>query len=81
MPGQPLSTAGYSLLMRRHGFHIVPARSAALIALAGQLPSPVLAELLNIHVHTARKWASYSQPDWSAYLAERAADEDLQKRS
>ncbi|WP_405814341.1 hypothetical protein OG241_07035 [Streptomyces sp. NBC_01390] len=79
VPGQPLSTAGYSLLMRRHGFHIVPARSAALIALAGQLPSPVLAELLNIHVHTARKWASYSQPDWSAYLAERAADEDLRK--
>ncbi|MEU9988309.1 hypothetical protein AB0E10_16235 [Streptomyces sp. NPDC048045] len=77
VPGQPLSTAGHSLLMRRHGFHTVPARSAALIALAGQLPSPVLAELLNIHVHTARKWASYSQPDWTAYLAERAADRDL----
>ncbi|MHA5054183.1 hypothetical protein [Streptomyces sp. SD15] len=74
VPGQPLSTAGYSLLMRRYGFHTVPARSAALIALAGQLPVPVLAELLNIHVHTARKWASYSQPDWAAYLAQRAAD-------
>lgn len=58
--------------MRRHGFHIIPARSAALIALAGQLPAPVLAELLTIHVRTARKWASYSQLDWAAYLAERA---------
>ncbi|MFE7834930.1 hypothetical protein ACFU53_02305 [Streptomyces sp. NPDC057474] len=73
LPGQPLSTAGYSLLMRRHGFHTIPARSAALIALADQLPSPVLAELLNIHVHTARKWAAYTQPDWAAYLAERAS--------
>lgn len=72
VPGQPLSTAGYSLLMRRHGFHAIPARNAALIALAGQLPVPVLAELLNIHVHTARKWASYSQPDWTTYLAERS---------
>ncbi|MFD8916086.1 hypothetical protein [Streptomyces sp. NPDC059575] len=76
---QPFSSAGYSLLMRRHGFHTIPARSAALIALAGQLPSPVLAELLNIHIHTARKWASYSRPDWSVYLAERIADEDVRK--
>ena len=71
MPGQPLSVAGYSLLMRRRGFHTLPARSAALLSLASQLPDAVLAELLNVHVHTARKWAYYSQPDWAAYLAER----------
>jgi hypothetical protein len=67
--------------MRRHGFHTIPARSAALIALAGQLPSAVLAVLLIIHVHTARKWAAYSQPDWSAYLAERATSRFRSERN
>jgi hypothetical protein len=39
--------------MRRYGFHTLPARSAALIALASKLPNAVLAELLNVHVHAA----------------------------
>lgn len=81
VPGQPMSAAGFGLLMRRNGFHANPARQAALIALAGRLPSSVLAELLDIHVQTARKWAAYSQPDWAAYLAERIGTATTTRRN
>ena len=55
-------------------FHVQPARIAALVALAEKLPAPVLAELLDISIDTAHKWASYTQPSWSAYLAVRDQD-------
>lgn len=71
IPGQPMSIPGFSLLMRRHGFHVQPARIAALVALAEKLPAPVLAQLLGISIDTAHKWAAYTQPNWSAYLAAR----------
>ncbi len=71
VPGQPMSTPGFSLLMRRHNFHVQPARIAALVALAEKLPAPVLAQLLGISIDTAHKWAAYTQPNWSAYLAAR----------
>jgi hypothetical protein len=29
----------------------------------------VLADALGIHIHTAHRWASYLQRDWSSYLA------------
>ncbi|MGQ5593978.1 hypothetical protein ACUJ8K_12025 [Streptomyces sp. ESS7.8] len=74
IPGQPMSAPGFSLLMRRHGFHVQPARIAALVALAEKLPAPVLAELLDISIDTAHKWAAYTQPNWSAYLAVRDQD-------
>ena len=38
-----------------------------------ELPTPILAETLGIHIHTARRWAGYLQRDWSTYLAERAS--------
>ncbi|MET8330363.1 hypothetical protein [Streptomyces sp. NPDC005181] len=66
-----MSAPGFSLLMRRHGFHVQPARIAALISLAEKLAPPVLAQLLGISIDTAHKWAAYTQPNWSAYLAVR----------
>jgi hypothetical protein len=45
------------------------------IAFAAELPPPVLADLLGLTVQTAQKWASYTQPDWAAYLEVRAADD------
>jgi hypothetical protein len=72
--GQPLTTRGVSNLLRRHGIHTLPARHAGLIALAGELPTPILADALGVHINTAKRWASYLQSDWSTYLAARAAD-------
>ncbi|MFI5664836.1 hypothetical protein [Streptomyces sp. NPDC051684] len=74
VPGRPLSAAGFGLMMRRHGFYVSPARTAALISLAEHIPTPVLAQLLEIHINTALKWAAHAQPNWTAYLAARDQD-------
>ena len=38
------------------------------------LPAPVVAETLGIHVWTAVKWSEYARRDWIGYLAARADD-------
>jgi hypothetical protein len=48
--------------------------TAALIALATDLPAPVLAELLDLHISTAVRWVTYVKRDWTDYLAARAAE-------
>lgn len=60
--------------LARQGIHTRRARTAALIALAAELPAPVLADLLEIHIHTALKWARHAQRDWSTYLSVRVTD-------
>ena len=75
VPGEPLSGQAIGDLLQRHvGVCSRATRQAALIAFAAELPSPVLAELLGVTVQTAQKWASFSQPDWAAYLVARTAD-------
>jgi hypothetical protein len=73
--GQPLTVQAFSQRLTRHGIPTLPSRSAALIAMAGRLPTPILADILGIHIHTARRWATYLQPDWSTYLATRDTDQ------
>lgn len=43
-------------------------RAAALIHLAGDLPAPVLVDLLGISIDTANQWAKHASSDWAAYL-------------
>ncbi|MET8626447.1 hypothetical protein ABZW30_22280 [Kitasatospora sp. NPDC004669] len=57
----------------RQGVHTRAARTAALITLATDLPARVLADLLDVHVHTALKWVRRAQRDWTTYLTARAA--------
>ena len=45
-----------------------PHRASALIDLAGQLPAPVVAELLGIAVGTAVKWSTLAGRPWGQYL-------------
>jgi hypothetical protein len=52
--------------------HLRRARSAALAALAADIPAAVLAQLLDLNINTAIAWANYAQHDWSTYLAARA---------
>jgi len=52
------------------------ARAAAFVALAADLPAPVLADLLDVHIHTALKWARHAQRDWTTYITARAASLD-----
>lgn len=46
-------------------------RQAALFQLAGEIPAPVLAELIGITPRTATTWAALSARDWTGYVAQR----------
>lgn len=72
-PG-PIAEAGRlgDLLNRELGLYTRPARASALCALAEDLPAPVLADLLAVHITTAIRWTSLVTHDWSSYLGARA---------
>jgi hypothetical protein len=59
---------------RRHGIEPRQYRNQALAAWAGEIPAPVLADILGLHVTTAEQWAQRARRDWTSYVAERAAD-------
>jgi hypothetical protein len=42
-----------------------------MFALAGQVPAPVLADLIGIADTTAIRWAALAARDWSSYVAQR----------
>ncbi len=69
--------ANSSRIVQKLTAHDVPpirrARGAALITLAGDLPVPVLADLLGISISSAGNWARHAQHDWTAYVAARAS--------
>ena len=47
-------------------------RQAALIQLAAEIPTPILADVLGIAANTAARWAALASRDWSQYTAQRA---------
>jgi len=54
------------------GIECIPARNAALIQLASQVPAAVIADLLGIHVSTATKWVALGGGNWASYAAMRS---------
>ncbi|MBV8347469.1 MAG: hypothetical protein JOZ49_08035 [Mycolicibacterium sp.] len=71
-PGRPRSQSSIQVKLRTLGIAARPARNAALMALAGDLPVPVLADVLGLSITTAEKWSAVAKRDWAAYVAERA---------
>jgi hypothetical protein len=59
-------------LVQELSLYTRPARASALCTLAEDLPAPVLAELLDVHITTAIRWTHLVKRDWSSYLAARA---------
>lgn len=53
------------------GIFVRRARNAALCTLAQDLPAPVLADLLSMHITTAVRWTKLTSRDWTDYLVER----------
>jgi hypothetical protein len=47
-PGRPIATEAIRRVLVGHGIHPRASRSAAMFALAGQIPAPVLADLVCI---------------------------------
>jgi hypothetical protein len=56
-----------------HGIHPRASRSAAMFALAGQVPAPVLADVVGISTGNAAACAKLAARDWSDHVANRAA--------
>jgi hypothetical protein len=50
------------------------ASKAAMFQLDGEIPTPILAELLGLAGHTAVRWAALAAHDWSQYTARRRQD-------
>lgn len=73
-PGRPTSQASFQIKLRTISLEARPARNAALISLAGNLPTPVLADVLGLSTTTAGRWAALAKRDWAAYIAERVPD-------
>ena len=64
-----LNSSVLSKHLKSHGIPLRPARNAALISLAGDLPISVLSDLFDISISTAMHWARHAGRDWNAYLA------------
>jgi hypothetical protein len=71
----PISPTHMSNLPARWDIDTNEGRHAALVDLAADLPPPVLASMLGVHITTALRWAARAQRDWSTYLAERAHEQ------
>lgn len=70
-PGRHLVRETFRGKLVAHGIRPGHSRHAAMFALAGQVPAPVLAELIGIADKTATKWAALAARDWSGYIAQR----------
>ena len=70
----PMRAAALRNRLARYAIVSGPGRHTALLALADDLPAPVVADLLGVKHETAMRWASHTSRDWTPYLA--ARDED-----
>jgi len=54
------------------GIECIPARNAALIQLASEVPAAVIADMLGLHVGTADRWVELAGAKWTGYAADRS---------
>ncbi len=71
-PGRHLVREVFRAKLVACGIRPGRSRHAAMFALAGEVPAPVLAELIGVADKTAVKWAALAARDWSAYVTQRA---------
>ncbi|MEV7188333.1 hypothetical protein [Kitasatospora sp. NPDC093102] len=76
LPSRPVTPSYFNHKLTSQGINVRPARNGALVALAADIPSPVLADLLGLHITTVVRWAGIARRDWTDYLVARAADDE-----
>jgi hypothetical protein len=69
-PGRPISASRLAERLRALGIHAGPARSAALLQLATELPAAVIARMLGMHIKVAVEWQRAASGDWAGYAAD-----------
>jgi hypothetical protein len=70
-PGTHRDGLNFTRLLAAEGIDVRAGRTAALMALAEQLPATVLGPLLGLAPTTAANWTKLVQRDWTDYLAAR----------
>lgn len=78
-PGLRCNGPKLSGRLLRYGIDVRASRNTALMALASDLPAPILSEMLGIHINAAVEWVGLVKRDWVAYLAARSEDDDLRR--
>lgn len=72
-PGHHLATENIRSQLVAIGIKPYENRKATLFQLAGDIPSPVLAELIGVTNNNAADWAALAARGWTDYIAERAS--------
>lgn len=70
-PGRPITGAALRLQLADLGISPIGSRQAAFFQLAGEVPAPVLAELIGVTPQNAAKWAALAARDWTGYISQR----------
>jgi hypothetical protein len=68
-PGRPIGELALGRRLRRVGIDCAANRRAALLELSGEVPAPVLADLLGVHINTATRWAGLAGRHQANYLS------------
>jgi hypothetical protein len=71
IPGRHLVTENIRSQLVERGIQPSSARNAAMFALAAEVPTPILADILGLGTNTAARWATLAARDWSQYTAAR----------
>ncbi|MQS15866.1 hypothetical protein F7Q99_27300 [Streptomyces kaniharaensis] len=73
-PGRHITGAALVRRLTAHGIPSRPARAAALVQLAQDMPSAVLAPMLGLNLITLTRWRARAATDWTAYLQARTSN-------
>jgi hypothetical protein len=76
LAGQHASGSAISRKLNTHGLSVRPARNAALIALAAELPAAALSPTLGLSIEAAVNWCRRSASSWNSFVQARAAQPD-----
>lgn len=71
VPGRPITPAGLSRQLALHGVRAGNHRLTALYEFAGEMPAPLLAEILGVNRNTAEAWSRLANRSWAEYPAVR----------
>jgi DNA-binding transcriptional regulator YdaS (Cro superfamily) len=64
-----VNPAALAQRLKNHGVKVRASRNAALIALAADLPTPLLSTLFGLSIRSAVQWTRRAGRDWTAYIA------------
>ncbi|MFJ5927567.1 hypothetical protein ACIQF6_33730 [Kitasatospora sp. NPDC092948] len=72
-PGRHVTGGSLVRRLTAHGIPSRPARAAALVQLAQDMPPAVLAPMLGLNLITLTRWRARAATDWTAYLQARSS--------